>query len=158
MNSASVPTGDRRPQNQRNAAAAQSLRRQVGIKSTSNLRLHERVQPLNRRANEAPDGGMMASTPGGKFLYLRKFREIDFNIKIFPSNQFQVLQLPVISNRPRPRQKSILILIRLCRLRTKITVLLGEMRTETLGLFKNTLIGNKFSNLLYYIKTSFLIT
>ena len=156
MNSASVPTGDRRPQNQRNAA--QSLRRQVGIKSTSNLRLHERVQPLNRRANEAPDGGMMASTPGGKFLYLKKFREIDFNIKNFPSNQFQVLQLPVISNRPRPRQKSILILIRLCRLRTKITVLLGEMRTETLGLFKNTLIGNKFSNLLYYFKTSFLIT
>ena len=65
VNSASVPTGDRRPQNQRNAAAAPSLRRQVGIKSTSNLRLHERVQPVNRRANEAPDGGMMTSTPGG---------------------------------------------------------------------------------------------
>ena len=65
VNSASVPTGDRRPQNQRNAATAQSLRRQVGIKSTSNLRLHERVQPVNRRANEAPDGGMMTSTPGG---------------------------------------------------------------------------------------------
>ena len=65
VNSASVPTGDRRPQHQRNAATAQSLRRQVGIKSTSNLRLHERVQPVNRRANEAPDGGMMTSTPGG---------------------------------------------------------------------------------------------
>ena len=89
VNSASVPTGDRRPQNQRNAAAAQSLRRQVGIKSTSNLRLHERVQPVNRRANEAPDGGMMASTPGGKLLNLKKFREIDFNIKFFRQINFR---------------------------------------------------------------------
>ena len=89
MNSASVPTGDRRPQNQRNAAVAQSLRRQVGIKSTSNLRLHERVQPVNRRANEAPDGGMMASTPGGKLLNLKKFREIDFNIKFFRQINFR---------------------------------------------------------------------
>ena len=87
VNSASVPTGDRRPQNQRNAA--QSLRRQVGIKSTSNLRLHERVQPLNRRANEAPDGGMMASTPGGKLLNLKKIREIDFNRKFFRQINFR---------------------------------------------------------------------
>ena len=92
MNSASVPTGDRRPQNQRNTA--QSLRRQVGIKSTSNLRLHERVQPLNRRANEAPDGGMMTSTPGGAATpsYLKPTsasskKHFNFNTPVQASNE-----------------------------------------------------------------------